>query len=43
MAQLGGLGVIHKNCQSRWADEVKVKRFESGMVINPITITLISY
>ena len=41
MAQAGGLGVIHKNLdiQSQ-ADEVrKVKRFESGMVINPITVT----
>jgi len=41
MAQAGGLGVIHRNLdvQSQ-ADEVrKVKRFESGMVINPITVT----
>ena len=41
MAQLGGLGVIHKNLSIKdQADEVKkVKRFESGMVINPITIS----
>ena len=41
MAQAGGLGVIHRNLEvSLQADEVrKVKRFESGMVINPITVT----
>jgi IMP dehydrogenase len=40
MAQAGGLGVIHKNLDPRrQADEVrKVKKFESGMVINPVTI-----
>ncbi len=40
MAQAGGIGVIHKNLDSReQADEVrKVKKFESGMVINPVTI-----
>ncbi|CAN5142093.1 IMP dehydrogenase [soil metagenome] len=41
MAQAGGLGVIHKNLDPAiQADHVRqVKRFESGMVINPITIT----
>ena len=41
MAQAGGLGVIHRNLETALqADEVrKVKRFESGMVINPITVT----
>ncbi|MCG8542575.1 MAG: IMP dehydrogenase [Alphaproteobacteria bacterium] len=41
MAQAGGLGVIHKNLDiERQADEVRrVKRFEAGMVVNPITIT----
>ena len=41
MAQAGGLGVIHRNLDvALQADEVrKVKRFESGMVINPITVT----
>ena len=41
MAQLGGIGVVHKNLTAKQqADEVRmVKRFESGMVINPITIT----
>ncbi len=40
IAQNGGLGVIHKNLDfEKQADEVlKVKRFESGMVINPLTI-----
>jgi IMP dehydrogenase len=40
MAQAGGIGVIHKNLTvEEQADEVrKVKKFESGMVINPVTI-----
>ena len=40
MAQAGGLGVIHRNLDiEQQANEVrKVKRFESGMVVNPITI-----
>ncbi|MTI10692.1 IMP dehydrogenase [Curvivirga aplysinae] len=41
MAQQGGIGVVHKNLDiEQQAEEVrKVKRFESGMVVNPITIT----
>ena len=41
MAQAGGIGVIHKNLTiEEQADEVrKVKKFESGMVINPVTIS----
>jgi len=41
MAQAGGLGVIHRNLDiERQAEEVRqVKRFESGMVVNPITIS----
>ncbi len=41
LAQSGGIGVIHRNMTpEEQANEVrKVKRFESGMVINPITIT----
>ena len=41
MAQSGGLGVIHKNMDiERQSEEVRrVKRFEAGMVVNPITIT----
>ena len=40
MAQAGGIGVIHKNLDiSAQAQEVhRVKKFESGMVVNPITI-----
>lgn len=40
MAQNGGIGTIHKNLSiSQQHDEVrKVKKFESGMVINPVTI-----
>jgi IMP dehydrogenase len=40
MAQAGGLGVIHRNMTpQQQADQVReVKRFESGMVINPVTI-----
>jgi IMP dehydrogenase len=40
MAQAGGIGVIHKNLSiDEQADQVRrVKRFESGMVVNPVTI-----
>lgn len=40
MAQAGGVGVIHRNLtNAEQAEEVrKVKRFESGMVVNPVTI-----
>jgi IMP dehydrogenase len=40
MAQAGGLGIVHRNLEPQaQADEVrKVKKFESGMVINPVTI-----
>jgi IMP dehydrogenase len=40
MAQAGGLGCIHRNMPiERQADEVrKVKKFEAGMVVNPVTI-----
>ena len=40
IAQMGGLGIIHKNLDfNEQALEVsKVKRFESGMVVNPVTI-----
>ena len=40
MAQLGGLGVLHRNLtiEEQAAAVRQVKRFESGMVVNPITI-----
>ncbi len=40
MAQLGGLGVLHRNLtvDEQVAAVRQVKRFESGMVVNPITI-----
>ncbi len=40
MAQTGGIGVIHRNMGvEQQADEVrKVKKFEAGMVVNPVTI-----
>ncbi|WP_374279715.1 IMP dehydrogenase [Novosphingobium sp.] len=41
MAQLGGIGVLHRNLtvEEQVAAVRAVKRFESGMVVNPITIT----
>ncbi len=41
VAQIGGMGVIHRNLSiEEQAEEVrKVKRFESGMVVNPVTIS----
>ncbi|MCB8874326.1 IMP dehydrogenase [Acidisoma silvae] len=40
MAQLGGIGVIHKNLsiEEQAAQVRRVKRFESGMVVDPVTI-----
>jgi IMP dehydrogenase len=41
MAQLGGIGVLHRNLslEQQAAAVRAVKRFESGMVVNPITMT----
>jgi len=41
MAQLGGLGVVHKNLSiTNQASEIdRVKRSESGMIVNPITLS----
>jgi len=41
IAQLGGIGVVHRNLTpEQQADEVdKVKRSESGMIVDPITMT----
>lgn len=40
MAQAGGMGVIHRNLDPvAQAEQVRqVKKFESGMVVNPVTI-----
>ena len=41
MAQLGGIGIVHKNLDvAEQASEVdRVKRSESGMIVNPITLS----
>src|ERR1700680_5033781 len=40
MAQAGGIGVIHRNLEPdiQAAQVRQVKKFESGMVVNPVTI-----
>jgi IMP dehydrogenase len=40
MAQAGGLGVVHRNLEpeAQAAQVRQVKKFESGMVVNPVTI-----
>src|SRR6202011_2952520 len=40
MAQAGGIGVIHRNLEPELqaAQVRQVKKFESGMVVNPVTI-----
>ena len=41
MAQLGGIGIVHKNLEiAEQASEIdRVKRSESGMIVNPITLS----
>ena len=41
MAQLGGIGVLHKNFSiaDQAAQVAAVKRYEAGMVVNPVTIS----
>src|SRR3954469_12578825 len=41
MAQLGGMGVLHRNLnvEEQAAAVRAVKRYESGMVVNPITVS----
>ena len=41
MAQAGGLGIIHKNMTiEQQAEQVRwVKKYETGMVVNPVTIS----
>jgi IMP dehydrogenase len=40
MAQLGGMAIIHKNLsiEDQAGEVLKVKRSESGMIVNPITL-----
>lgn len=41
MAQMGGLGIIHKNLdiESQAFQVEKVKKYESGMILDPITLS----
>ena len=41
MAQLGAIGIIHKNLsiEEQAAEVDRVKRSESGMIVNPITLS----
>ncbi|MGH6734951.1 MAG: IMP dehydrogenase [Methyloceanibacter sp.] len=40
MAQAGGIGVVHRNLdpEKQAAEVAQVKKFESGMVVNPVTV-----
>ncbi len=40
MAQEGGIGIIHRNMdiESQVAEVEKVKKYESGMIVNPVTV-----
>ena len=40
MAQLGGIGILHKNmtAEQQAAEVAKVKKFESGVIRDPITV-----
>ncbi len=42
VAQSGGIGVIHKNntLEEQASEIIKVKKYESGMVVDPVTIPL---
>jgi IMP dehydrogenase len=44
MAQAGGIGVVHRNLdpEDQAAQVAQVKKFESGMVVNPVTIAPIA-
>jgi len=41
MAQIGGIGVIHRNIsiEEQVEEVAKVKRYESGMIVDPITLS----
>jgi len=40
MAQEGGLGILHKNLppEAQASEVIKVKKFESGMIVDPVTV-----
>ena len=42
ISQCGGIGVIHKNnsVEEQVAEVIKVKKYESGMVVDPVTISV---
>jgi len=41
MAQEGGIGIIHRNLeiQDQTAEVKRVKKYESGMIVNPLTVS----
>ena len=41
ISQCGGIGVIHKNnsIENQVSEVIKVKKYESGMVVDPVTIS----
>ncbi len=41
MAQEGGIGIVHRNFDTatQTAEVEKVKKYESGMIVNPLTVT----
>ena len=43
ISQCGGIGVIHKNnsIHDQVSEVIKVKKYESGMVVDPVTISVI--
>ena len=42
MAEAGGIGVIHRNMsiEEQVNEVIKVKRFESGLILDPVTVAM---